>query len=328
MYSLSIIIPVFNVEQYIEECLHSVISQTFISSVECILVDDCTPDNSIVIAEEIIANYTGVIQFSIIRHRKNKGLSAARNTGIKAAKGKWLFFLDSDDWILPNCFQTMMDTLQKYPTSEIIISSTESENRWVKSESLLERTDIPDYTEDQLWIMKGLLSRPVLFPLSAWNKLYSRDFIVKNHLSFLEGFIREDEIWSFHYSKFVRRVAFNKHNTYHYRLNPNGIVNTNQQYASTAFSLDMISHYLDNITPLGKEIQLRLISRMLIDAYMQLYNNKVFLTKCKSLFLRLLKESPIQRKVGCAIFLYMPHCLLCKRPVYFPTRRLLFGLNK
>ena len=86
--SLSIIIPIYNVEKYIERCLESIISQdTSRYEIECVLINDCTPDNSITIARNIINNYHGNIQFRVLEHEKNKGLSEARNTGIRNATG-------------------------------------------------------------------------------------------------------------------------------------------------------------------------------------------------------------------------------------------------
>lgn len=324
---ISVIIPVFNVEQYIEECLNSVITQTYTKNVECILVDDCGQDNSIAIAESFIAHNKTDVVFRIIRHPHNKGLSAARNTGIVHAHGDWLFFLDSDDWLLPDCLLSIVSTAEKFPGSEIVISSTISENEWVARESLVGDESIPDYTEDRLWIMNALLSRPVKIPISAWNKLYLKQFVINNNLSFLEGYTREDEIWSFHYSKCVKRVAFNKQGTYYYRVNPNGIVNTSKQYKSISFSLDVVSHYLDNVTSFGKDIQLRLISRMLLDAYMRLHHDSQMLKKCKALSKQLYGKSGLKRKLGCVLMIYVPHWLFCKKPIYIPTRKYLLGIN-
>ena len=95
MKDISIIIPIYNVEKYVAECLNAVISQTYDhSKIECILVDDCTPDNSMVIVNEIIGKYNGEMTFNIIGHEQNLGLSAARNTGIEAAAGKYIYFID------------------------------------------------------------------------------------------------------------------------------------------------------------------------------------------------------------------------------------------
>ena len=86
MKEVSIIIPIYNVEKYVAECLNSVISQTYDhSKIECIIVDDCTLDHSMDIVNEIIGKYDGGMSFIICRHEHNEGLSAARNTGIEIA---------------------------------------------------------------------------------------------------------------------------------------------------------------------------------------------------------------------------------------------------
>ena len=89
--TVSIIIPVYNVAEYIEKCLYSVIQQKTYN-IECILVDDCGTDNSIEIAEKIINQYNGPISFKLLHHNHNRGLSAARNTGINIATGDYVFF--------------------------------------------------------------------------------------------------------------------------------------------------------------------------------------------------------------------------------------------
>ena len=88
---VSIIIPIYNVEKYVAECLNSVISQTYDhSKIECIIVDDCTPDRSMDVVNKIIGEYKGEMTFITHRHKENEGLSAARNTGISIATGEYL----------------------------------------------------------------------------------------------------------------------------------------------------------------------------------------------------------------------------------------------
>lgn len=91
---ISIIIPVYNVAEYITECLQSVIRQTYQGEIECIIVEDCGTDNSIAVAERLIAEYRGSIEFRILHHERNRGLSAARNTGTDAATGDYIYYLD------------------------------------------------------------------------------------------------------------------------------------------------------------------------------------------------------------------------------------------
>ena len=100
---ISIIVPVYNVEQYIKECFGSISTQTYKGEMECIFVDDCGQDNSVTMLNNLIKDYQGLIKFRIIHHDHNKGLSGARNTGILHATGDYLYFIDSDDTITPDC---------------------------------------------------------------------------------------------------------------------------------------------------------------------------------------------------------------------------------
>ena len=105
---ISIIIPVYNVEQYVDECLQSVANQTMTEGIECIIVDDCGQDNSATIAKHFVDSYQGDIRFTFIQREKNGGLSAARNTGIEAATGEYVYFLDSDDYLVPSAIETLI----------------------------------------------------------------------------------------------------------------------------------------------------------------------------------------------------------------------------
>ena len=105
MKKLSIIIPIYNVERYLAECLDSVIGQTYDhSQIECILVNDCTPDNSMEIVREKVEKYReegGSMTFKIVTHDVNSGRASARNSGMEQATGECLLFVDSDDYLYP-----------------------------------------------------------------------------------------------------------------------------------------------------------------------------------------------------------------------------------
>ena len=117
MIKVSIIIPIYKVEQYIEKCLNSVLEQSYDGvKIECILVDDCSPDKSMEIVHAIVGNYQGNISFVFLKHLENKGLSAARNTGLNAASGEYVMFVDSDDW-LPN--DSLRLLIKYFPSSYI-----------------------------------------------------------------------------------------------------------------------------------------------------------------------------------------------------------------
>ena len=110
--SVSIIIPVYQVEAYIEDCLRSVINQTYTGSLECVVVDDCGSDRSMELALGMIAAYTGPIRFEVVRFERNRGLSAARNAGLEHATGDYVFFLDSDDEISENCIELLASRVE------------------------------------------------------------------------------------------------------------------------------------------------------------------------------------------------------------------------
>ena len=117
---VSIIIPVYNVAPYIGDCLRSVMRQTYTGPIECLIVDDCGTDESLPIAERMIVEYDGPIRFEILHHEHNRGLSAARNTGINKATGDYFFFIDSDDEITEDCMEKMMSVVQENPEVELV----------------------------------------------------------------------------------------------------------------------------------------------------------------------------------------------------------------
>ena len=124
MKEVSIIIPIYNVEKYVAECLNSVISQTYDhSKIECIIVNDCTTDDSMDIVYEIIKKYDGGMSFIICRHEHNEGVSAARNTGIEVAKGNYIFFIDSDDYIYPNSLELLLNASKIYGYPDMVVGN-------------------------------------------------------------------------------------------------------------------------------------------------------------------------------------------------------------
>lgn len=219
---VSIIIPVYNVETYIEKCLQSVADQTFNGEMECLIIDDCGQDNSVSIAEQFTNNYKGKIHFQILYHDHNRGLSAARNTGIDNAKGDWIYFLDSDDWIIPECIELMFECVKKHPNTDAVYAGTNvinGKHEWADYENRY----LPEYTEDQWWINTTLLKRGVL-GMTAWNKLFKRELIEKNHLRFIEGLKNEDEVWNMQLSGIITRMSIVKKNTYNYLKRTNSIM--------------------------------------------------------------------------------------------------------
>lgn len=199
---VSIIIPVYNVKDYIADCLHSVMSQTSACTIECILVDDCGSDNSVEIARKTIAIYEGPIKFKILRLPYNQGPSAARNLGIKEAEGDYVFFLDSDDTISPDCIELLYSLAQKYD-ADYVQGSYADHSR-----------ELPVFLSDKAEIKKLLLNHNKI-QFTPHNRLVRRQMLLDNSLFFNEDIkVREDFLWMTFVAKFVERFAFCSKPTY------------------------------------------------------------------------------------------------------------------
>ena len=214
---ISVIIPVYNVEQYIERCLKSVMAQTYKGDIECIVVDDCGNDRSIAIAKDVIAGYSGDIDFRIIHHEKNKGLSGARNTGIGLAVGDYVYYLDSDDDIVPECIELLVEKAQMHDGVDVVQGATltlPDDDAFYS----IKRYSSEGYVDDNAWIRHEFYRINEGLPVNAWNKLIRRDFIVDNQLYFREGVIHEDQHWMYFATKKMSTIAFVQEVTYrHYR---------------------------------------------------------------------------------------------------------------
>lgn len=174
---ISVIIPVYNVDKYIEKCLNSIIDQTLTEGVECIVVNDCTPDESMNIAEYIISNYKGNILFKTIHHTCNQGLAIARDTGLKQASGKYIIHIDSDDYCEPDMLQCMYQKAEK-ENADVVIADffiTYSQKEFYKSHKPLCKDEC----------IKQLLCAK-LSP-AVWNKLVKREIITANHIENIKG---------------------------------------------------------------------------------------------------------------------------------------------
>ena len=220
--TVSVIIPVYKVEPYIERCLRTVMSQTF-DRFECILVDDASPDESIAICERMIAAYRGNIRFRILRHERNRGLSAARNTGTDAATGDYILYIDSDDMIADDCLEKLLSPIRSDRSIEMVYAAhmTFTDMRHMNLPKIFAREKAEFRTRRE--VRDFYLDRRGMFIHAAWNKLTSRDFIVRNGLRFQEGQLWEDALWTFFEMKHLSHLVFLPDITYFYFQRPDSI---------------------------------------------------------------------------------------------------------
>ncbi len=216
---ISIVIPVYNVAPYIEKCVRSVMAQTYAGRMECILVDDYSPDDSIARAEKLIAEYAGTVEFRILRPAVH-GLAIARNTGTQAATGEFLMYLDSDDALTPDCVETLMAPMRRDPTLEMVMGDytfvTDGPEPPVKQEALVEE----DVTAREKIVKISHWGNYLV----CWNKLIRRSFLVEHGILFREGILAEDNLWAFHLTRHLKHMYTLPNVTYLYCVHPNSMV--------------------------------------------------------------------------------------------------------
>ena len=271
--TVSIIIPIYNVAEYIEKCLFSVIQQKT-DNIECILVDDCGTDDSIEIAENIINQYNGPISFKLLHHDHNRGLSAARNTGINTATGDYVFFLDSDDEVSDNAIEMLLSEAQEQPDVEIVVGNMYSEPHDDYYELKLD--NYPYRITSNHQIRKAFFCNQPLIPVMACNKLIRRDFILKNKLFFKEGIIHEDELWIFYVINYINSVSLINKYTYLRYKRPHSITTTSSQQNSANYMAGIILEILQKINPPCDEMQFLFYTRYYFYFYPNIHHTKEY----------------------------------------------------
>jgi|GEM_PF-1204170 len=223
-YNFSLIIPVYNTELYIEKCLKNIQIQTH-SSYEVIIVDDGSEDNSIFLCQK----YKQHIKNLTILRQENKGLSTARNTALDICKGKYVWFIDSDDFINDcNVLERIYNHLEKYSLDILQFNANfkvTAINKWSikKNKKLLlnkvKSTDVltgQDYLE--------LMASSNEWRYGVWLYVFRKDFLLANNLTFEEDFIHEDAAFNVKCLVVCDRFKFVNESYYTYRIRPNSIM--------------------------------------------------------------------------------------------------------
>lgn len=258
MELITIIVPVYNVEKYIKECVDSLISQTY-QNIEIILVDDGSKDKSGVICD----SYATLDSRIKVIHKQNEGLGFARNTGLKMAQGKFVTFIDSDDKADTDLVENLVDTIHEFDcdtciggfkriTEEGIVNFKEQ-----YEDALFEKDDV--YNELFARMLGSAPDRQDAIRMSVWNVLYSMDVIRQHNIEFPSErkLISEDIIWDAEYYKYARRVKVISSTAYNYRITPGSLT---QKYRA-----DM----LEKICVLYNEMYSRISSNKILVARFQ-----------------------------------------------------------
>lgn len=246
---ISVIIPIYNVSPYIEECIDSVIRQTWNGDIECILIDDCSRDDSFKIAKELTDKYSGNIQFKLIRHTHNKGLSEARNSGLDISTGDYILFLDSDDYLCPGSLELLANEVIKHDHVDIVHGSTLS----IPDKAYYHRTGLRDI--EFLDSNAEIRERFADLSINAWNKLIASSFIESHKFRFRPGIIHEDELWPFHLYRNADTISCTHKTTYVHRIRENSIMTSLTHKIETENWNKILSEVFDYISnPLQSDV--------------------------------------------------------------------------
>jgi len=210
---VSVIIPIYKVEKYIEKCAISLFEQT-LKDIEYIFVDDCSPDDSIQVLCNVIKKYPErQKQVRIISHERNKGLPAARNTGLDYSTGEYVFHCDSDDYVEKDMLEQMYNTA-KVKDADIVWSD------WFLSFNKNERYMKQPRYETANDALKGILIGVMKY--NVWNKLVKKSLYNENNIKFPSGHGMGEDMIMIRLFACAKRVAYIPRAFYHYvRLNEN-----------------------------------------------------------------------------------------------------------
>lgn len=214
---ISVIIPVYNVAPYITDCLRSVMRQSYQGSIECLIIDDCGTDNSMEVVNSVLNDYNGKIDFKVLHHECNRGLSAARNTGIASATGDYLYFLDSDDELTDNCLELLAAPLND-TAYDFVIGGYKITGSAKSYPSVTLHDGAALHGED---IVKSYYRGE--WYMMACGKLCNAEFLKDNQLLFKEGLLHEDELWSFQLACLARSMYVVNKESYIYKIREGSI---------------------------------------------------------------------------------------------------------
>lgn len=241
MKKISVILPIYNVEKYIKECVLSVFEQDY-GNIELVAVDDCATDKSIEILQSLYSVSPSHVDCKLYRHLQNKGLSAARNTGIKHATGECILFLDSDDKLMPHCISHLVSKMEETDADVVIYDFlSDGKNNHVASH-LCSPIPMLDSNEKVLSALANCW-----FTVTAWSKLVKKSFIEDNRLYFREGILNEDAPWTFQLCLCAGKVAFLNEKLYYYRYNQASIMTSSKKQRVNESNVIALQIFYDEI---------------------------------------------------------------------------------
>lgn len=203
--------------------------QTY-GEIECLIVDDASPDDSIEKSKRLIEAYKGPIRFIILHHEHNRGLSAARNTGTEVATGDYILYLDSDDALTDDCIETLVAPVKRDAGIEMVVGNYEMSDGYPLPATMMSRTDLPEAEFSVREAVRSYYFEGKSFYVTAWNKLINRQFQQEHQFRFMEGVLYEDNPWTHQVLKYLSHLYIVPAVTYlHYRRPDSITTGTSQE---------------------------------------------------------------------------------------------------
>lgn len=224
----SIIVPVYNAGKYINDCLDSIISQSF-ANWECILVDDGSEDDGGSVCDE----FANTDSRFVVVHKQNEGVSRARNTGLEKSRGHWLVFIDSDDYIQKD----YLSNIEKCISSDVdfvLTGYTEFQEDEIIRKACYQYGVYK--SEEKKEIISTILSSG-----TPWAKAYKNEIVKRNNLWFDKNLsISEDRLFLYNYLPYVNSICVTDKSAYYYRHTPNSISSTRRKPLEYLYRLDAL----------------------------------------------------------------------------------------
>ena len=227
---ISVIVPIYNVEPYIDECMRSLVTQT-LHDIEIVCVDDCGTDKSM----DIVRKYADTDnRIKIIRNKQNSGIATTRNVGLDNSDAEYIMFCDPDDWFDVNMCKKMYDTITRDKTDIVMcganifyesdVSHKKSDNGYLR----VKHSGVFDVTEYMTYMTPGVL----------WNKIFKRSIISEHGIRFPDGLKYEDVCFFNMYMLWAKKMSFITDKLYNYRRRAGSIMNQTFQQKSINHAID------------------------------------------------------------------------------------------
>lgn len=294
MCKISIIVPCFKVEKYLERCMKSLRNQT-LQDVEFILVDDGSPDKVPHMCDEFACKDSRVK----VIHKQNEGLGYARNSGLEIATGEYVAFVDSDDFVESNMYQILYDEARKENADAVFCNFLQETQKgdWVECKEVTEKVKFTG-KEVCMFMLDMVASAPKItkeriYQMSVWHAIYRRSIIIKYDIRFLSERVvaSEDIPFNVDFLSQCKTVVYNPTCFYHYCLNGTSLTATFLEKKIDRYK-KLYFHLKERIDNIGKESKER--------------TNRFFLGMIRTQILHLLRSDVKNKKIILKKYVYDP----------------------